>query len=82
MGTGVSTMVADAPALAVRADDGGQVHVGEHVAVEDDRDVVEVGLGVLHRAARAQRRLLDHVADALAARAAPSPNTASMRSGR
>jgi hypothetical protein len=48
----------------VAADDGGQVHVGEDVAVEDHRRAVQLSFGVLDRSAGAQRRLLDRVADA------------------
>jgi hypothetical protein len=50
----------------VALDDGRQVHVGQHVSVEDDGRVVEPRLRVLDRAAGAERRLLHGVADALA----------------
>ena len=52
------------------ADDRGQVHVGEDVAVEHDGGAVQLRLGVLDRSARAQRRLLHEVADPAAERAA------------
>ena len=48
----------------------GQVHVGEDVAVEDDGDVVEVPLGVLHRAPRPEGSGLHRVTDLLAESAA------------
>ena len=41
-----------------------EVHVGEDVAVQHDRALVEEGQGVAHGAAGAERRVLDGVADA------------------
>jgi hypothetical protein len=48
----------------------GQVHVREHVAVEDHGRVVEVALRVLDCAARPQRRRLDRIVDAPSERGA------------
>ena len=51
-------------ALAMQRDDGVDVDAGHHVAVEDDERVVDALRGVANRAAGAERRRLDDVADA------------------
>ena len=60
--TGVSASVAVAPVALVLRDLGRQVDVGEDVAVEHQEAVVEQRLGVLERAAGAERRRLLDVA--------------------
>jgi hypothetical protein len=47
----------------VTGHDGGQVQIGEDVAVQDDRPLVEERLRVLHGTSGAQGRRLDRVAD-------------------
>ena len=50
-------------ALAVQRDDGRQIHLRQDVAVEHDDRLAQRLAGVAHRAARAERRRLDDVAD-------------------
>ena len=74
--TGVSASVARAPVRSCCCDLGGEVEVGEHVAVEHQEALVEQRLGELERAAGAERpRLLD-VAQPDAERAAVAEHVA------
>ena len=57
-------------ALAVQADDGRQIDLREHVAVEHHDRFAQRFAGVAHGAGRAERRRLDDVPDAEAAVAA------------
>ncbi len=50
-------------ALAVQRDDRGEVHLRQHIAVEDDDRLAERFAGVAHRAGGAERRRLDDVAN-------------------
>ena len=70
MSTGVSTIVALRLALAVQRDDGAEIDLRQHVAVEDDDRLAQRFAGVADRAGRAERRRLDDVADAEAGVAA------------
>src|SRR5215831_6184346 len=51
-------------ALAVQAEHGGEVDLGQHVAVEDDDRLGQRITGVADRAARAERHRFDDVTDA------------------
>ena len=51
-------------ALAVQAQDGAEIDLRQHVAVEDDHRLGELVAGIADRAARAERHRLDHVAQA------------------
>ena len=68
-------------ALAVQRDDRGQVDLRQHVAVEDDDRLAQRLAGVADGAAGAERRRLDHVADARGRDSPPSPKISSMRRG-
>ena len=59
----MSRIVAEARSASCRRTSAGEVDVGQHVAVHDDRALVEQLERVAHGAARAERRLLDRVAD-------------------
>ena len=63
LSTGVSTMVGARPARSMQGEHRGQVHLGEHVAVEHDDRVGHARRRELHRASGAERRRLDDVAD-------------------
>ena len=63
LSTGVSTIVARALRDAVQAQHRRQIHLRQHVAVEHDDRIGDAAGGKLHRAAGAERRRLDDVAD-------------------